>query len=113
MVKSVQSPNNLPLATIGVFLLWFGWFGFNGSVPNADPTSVSYVVTTTSIAAAIGGLVAGTISWVVGGKPDLTMALNGILAGLVGITAGPDTADHDLRHRYRLWYRRILLCPHP
>ena len=86
-------PSNLPLATIGVFLLWFGWFGFNGgSVLNADPASVSYVVTTTSIAAAIGGLVAGTISWLVGGKPDLTMALNGILAGLVGITAGPDTS---------------------
>ncbi|MFW5828843.1 MAG: ammonium transporter [Planctomycetota bacterium] len=84
--------HNLPLATIGVFLLWFGWFGFNGgSVLSASPADVAYVVTTTSIAAAIGGITAGLTSWIVGKKPDLTMALNGILAGLVGITAAPDT----------------------
>ncbi|TVR44950.1 MAG: ammonium transporter [Planctomycetota bacterium] len=85
-------PSNLPLATIGVFLLWFGWFGFNGgSELSANPGAIAYVVTTTAIAAALGGLAAGITSWVVGGKPDLTMALNGILAGLVGITAAPDT----------------------
>jgi Amt family ammonium transporter len=85
-------PSNLPLATIGVFLLWFGWFGFNGgSVLSADPAAIAYVCTTTSIAAAIGGITAGVCSWVFGKKPDLSMALNGILAGLVGITAGPDT----------------------
>jgi len=90
------SPNaipghNLVLACIGVFLLWFGWFGFNGgSVLNADPGLVSLVLVTTSIAAACGAISAGLISWVMGGKPDVTMALNGVLAGLVGITAGAD-----------------------
>ncbi len=90
------SPNaipghNLVLACIGVFLLWFGWFGFNGgSVLNADPGLVSLVLVTTSMAAAAGGVAAGLTSWFVGGKPDVTMALNGILAGLVGITAGAD-----------------------
>lgn len=85
------SPSNLPMATIGVFLLWFGWFGFNGgSVLNADPGLVSLVLVTTSMAAAAGGLAAALSSTFHGGKPDLSMALNGILAGLVGITAGAD-----------------------
>jgi Amt family ammonium transporter len=84
-------PSNMSLAAIGVFLLWFGWFGFNGgSVLSADPGLVSLVLVTTSTAAAAGGLAAAITSWVHGGKPDLSMALNGILAGLVGITAGAD-----------------------
>ena len=83
--------HNMPLVTIGVFLLWFGWFGFNGgSVLNADAGAVSLVLCTTTFAAAAGGLVTGICSWVFGGKPDLSMTLNGILAGLVGITAGAD-----------------------
>ncbi len=83
--------SNLTLAAIGVFLLWFGWFGFNGgSVLSADPGLVSLVLVTTSTAAAAGGLAAAMTSWIHGGKPDLSMALNGILAGLVGITAGAD-----------------------
>jgi Amt family ammonium transporter len=83
--------HNMPLATIGVFLLWFGWFGFNGgSELTADPAGVSYVLVTTAIAACGGGLGAALVSWMFSGKPDLSMALNGILAGLVGITAGPD-----------------------
>lgn len=83
--------SNVTLAAIGVFLLWFGWFGFNGgSVLSADPGLVSLVLVTTSMAAAAGGFTAAVISWAFAGKPDLTMALNGILAGLVGITAGAD-----------------------
>ncbi|MFC4993665.1 ammonium transporter [Rubritalea tangerina] len=84
-------PSNLPLANIGALLLWFGWFGFNcGSVLSADPESISYVAITTAFGAAAGGLVAILVSWVITKKPDLSMALNGILAGLVGITAGAD-----------------------
>ena len=83
--------HSMPLVTIGVFLLWFGWFGFNGgSVLNADAGYVSLVLCTTTFAGASGAIAAGATSWLVGGKPDLTMALNGILAGLVGITAGAD-----------------------
>ena len=87
-------PSNLPLATIGVFLLWLGWFGFNGgSVLSAQGGDVSYVLVTTSLAAAMGGFAAAMTSWVVTKKPDLSMALNGILAGLVGITASPDISS--------------------
>ncbi len=84
-------PSNMPLATIGVFLLWLGWFGFNGgSVLNADPHLVSLTLMTTCLAAAAGSISAMATSWLVLKKPDLSMALNGILAGLVGITAGAD-----------------------
>ncbi len=84
--------HSLPLAAIGVFLLWLGWFGFNGgSALSADPKAVSYALTTTSLAAAAGAVASIFTSWIVLKKPDLSMALNGILAGLVGITAGADT----------------------
>lgn len=84
--------HSMPLATIGVFLLFLGWFGFNGgSVLSADAEGVSFVFVTTALAAATGGLLAITTSWAVLKKPDLSMALNGILAGLVGITAGADS----------------------
>ncbi len=83
--------HSMPLAAIGVFLLWMGWYGFNGgSVLSADPRGVSYVFVTTSLAAASGALGAMFTSWALLKKPDLSMALNGILAGLVGITAGAD-----------------------
>lgn len=84
-------PHNLPLATIGVFLLFLGWFGFNGgSVLSADPQTVSRVFVTTAMAGFAGGLAAMVTSWVLIKKPDLSMMLNGMLAGLVGITAGAD-----------------------
>ena len=86
--------HNMPLATIGVFLLWLGWFGFNGgSVLSADPGAVSYVLVTTCLAAAAGIVGAMTVSWSVQKKPDLSMVLNGCLAGLVGITAGADVVS--------------------
>jgi Amt family ammonium transporter len=84
--------SNMPLAAIGVFLLWLGWFGFNGgSVLSADPALTSFTLVTTCLAAAAGAVAAMATSWSVSSKPDLSMSLNGILAGLVGITAGADT----------------------
>jgi Amt family ammonium transporter len=86
--------HNMPLVTIGVFLLWLGWFGFNGgSVLSADPGGVSYVLVTTSLAAAAGIVGAMIASWLIQKKPDVTMVLNGCLAGLVGITAGADVVS--------------------
>lgn len=83
--------HSFPLATIGVFLLWFGWFGFNGgSVLSAEPADLGLVFTTTALAASSGAIVSILVSWTVIKKPDLSMALNGVLAGLVGITAGAD-----------------------
>ncbi len=83
--------HNMPLAAIGVFLLWFGWYGFNGgSVLSADAGLVSYVFVTTTFAAASGIVGSMLISWIISKKPDLSMVLNGSLAGLVGITAGAD-----------------------
>lgn len=84
--------HSMPLATIGVFLLFLGWFGFNGgSVLSAAPEGVSYVFVTTALAASAGAMGAIFLSWILLRKPDLSMALNGILAGLVGITAGADS----------------------
>lgn len=86
--------HNMPLLTIGVFLLWLGWFGFNGgSVLSADPGKVSYVLVTTCLAAAAGIIGSMVTSWIIQKKPDLTMVLNGCLAGLVGITAGADVVS--------------------
>lgn len=83
--------HNLPLATFGVFLLWFGWFGFNGgSVLSADPGAVSLVFVTTALAAAAGAFGALLASYLKFKAYDITMVLNGILAGLVSITAGAD-----------------------
>jgi len=83
--------HNMPLVCIGVFLLWFGWYGFNGgSVLSADPILVSYVFVTTTLSADGGIIGSMLISWSITKKPDLSMVLNGSLAGLVGITAGAD-----------------------
>ena len=86
--------HSMPLLTIGVFLLWLGWFGFNGgSVLSADPGTVSYVLVTTSLAAAAGIVGAMCSSCGLQSKPDLSMVLNGCLAGLVGITAGANVVS--------------------
>ena len=83
--------HSFPLAAIGVFLLMFGWYGFNGgSVLSADPTALGLVFTTTTLGATAGALGAIATSWFLLKKPDLSMALNGLLAGLVGITANAD-----------------------
>lgn len=80
-----------PLVALGTFLLFFGWFGFNGgSVLAADGVAVSPVLLTTALAGCAGGATASVFTWVRFGKPDLSMTANGVLAGLVGITAGPD-----------------------
>jgi Amt family ammonium transporter len=88
--KAIQG-HNIPLATAGVLILWFGWFGFNGgSVLSADPEATSITLVTTCLAAAAGGLSAFISSTLWYKNYDLTMFLNGILGGLVAITAGAD-----------------------
>lgn len=83
--------HSIPLATAGVLILWLGWFGFNGgSVLSADPALTSLVLVTTSLSAAAGGVSAMILSYILYKNLDLTMFLNGILGGLVGITAGAD-----------------------
>jgi len=85
--------HNMGMATIGMFVLWLGWFGFNGgSTMAADPQPISLIILNTNMAAAAGGIAATFVSYLAIGKPDLSMLLNGILAGLVGITAGADGA---------------------
>ncbi|MGB0669948.1 MAG: ammonium transporter, partial [Rhodospirillales bacterium] len=90
---------NLPLATIGTFILWFGWFGFNGGSQLAlgsalDAAAMSIVYVNTNLAACAGVVVAMIVTQIVYKKMDVTMALNGALAGLVSITAGPDLQNH-------------------
>ena len=81
--------HSMPLATIGCFILWFGWFGFNpGSTMGVDPGLISHVAVTTNTAAAFATITATITAWLLLGKPDLGMTLNGSLAGLVAITAG-------------------------
>jgi len=90
--KSYAIPgHNIPMATAGVLILWLGWFGFNGgSVLSADPAATSLTLVTTCLAAAAGGVASAFLSTVWYKNLDLTMFLNGILGGLVGITAGAD-----------------------
>ncbi len=94
--KSTPLPgHNITYAAIGVFLLWVGWYGFNpgsqltyGGVANSEATT--YIALTTTLAAGAGAVVAMLVAWGLFGKPDVTMALNGVLAGLVSITANCD-----------------------
>ena len=81
--------HNIPLASLGVFILWFGWFGFNaGSTTSGTNLSIATIAVTTNLAAAAGAITAMFTAWKRFGKPDTSMALNGALAGLVAITAG-------------------------
>jgi Amt family ammonium transporter len=86
-VNPIQG-HSMTLATLGVFVLWFGWFGFNpGSTMAADPEAIGRICITTNLAAAAGAIGATITAWAALGKPDLSMILNGCLAGLVAITA--------------------------
>ena len=92
---------NLPLATLGTFILWFGWFGFNGGSQLAlgsalDATAMAIVYANTNLGAAAGLLTALALTQVLYKKIDLTLTLNGAIAGLVSITAGPDLPNHAL-----------------
>lgn len=97
--KAVAMPgHNLPLAGVGVFLLWIGWFGFNGGSQLAfssvaDAQAVATVFLNTNLAAAAGAFSALLLSWALFKKPDFSMTLNGVIAGLVSITAGPDVIN--------------------
>jgi Amt family ammonium transporter len=82
--------HNLPLAALGVFILWFGWFGFNPGSTTTGDGFMGYIAVTTNLAAAAGAVVAMIVSWAIFKKADGSMALNVALAGLVGITAGCD-----------------------
>ena len=82
--------HNIPLAALGVFILWFGWFGFNPGSTTSGDGSIGYIAVTTNLSAAAGAIVAMVVSWVIMKKPDASMALNGALAGLVSITAPCD-----------------------
>lgn len=97
--KSKAIPgHNLTIASLGVFILWFGWFGFNpgsqlAASTSEDQEAISLVFLNTNLAAAAGGIAALLGSWAKYGKPSLSLTLNGILAGLVGVTAGCDCVD--------------------
>ncbi|MEE9209211.1 MAG: ammonium transporter [Kiloniellales bacterium] len=98
---NVMPGANLPLATLGTFVLWFGWFGFNGGSQlalgsAADATAMAIVYVNTNLGAAAGVVAAMALSQALYKKIDLTMALNGAIAGLVSITAGPDLQNHLL-----------------
>ena len=92
-------PSNVPVVTLGVFILWFGWFGFNGGSQlalgsAADVVAMSHVLVNTNLAAAAGVVAALSVSRPILGRVDLLAGLNGAIAGLVAITAGPDFTTH-------------------
>ncbi|MEO1634247.1 MAG: ammonium transporter, partial [Cyanobacteria bacterium J06631_9] len=80
--------HNMSIATLGCLILWIGWFGFNPGSELAASLNVPQIALVTNLAAAAGGIAATFTAWALSGKPDLSMVINGILAGLVGITAG-------------------------
>jgi Amt family ammonium transporter len=80
--------HNMSIATLGCLILWLGWFGFNpGSTMAADPNAIAHIALTTNTAAAFGCIASTITAWTVLGKPDLSMVINGLLAGLVAVTA--------------------------
>ena len=85
--------HNIPLASLGVFILWFGWFGFNPGSAMSVSGDIGYIAMTTNLAAAAGAITSMVTSWFRFGKPDISMSLNGVLAGLVAITAGCANVD--------------------
>ena len=92
-------PSSIPLVTLGVFILWFGWFGFNGGSQlamgsAADVVAMSHVLVNTNLAGAAGVIAAIAVSRPILGRIDLLAGLNGAIAGLVSITAGPDIVEH-------------------
>ena len=92
-------PSNIPVVTLGVFILWFGWFGFNGGSQlalgsAADVLAISHVLVNTNLAGAAGVIAALAVSKPILGRLDLLAGLNGAIAGLVSITAGPDIVEH-------------------
>ena len=88
-VKAITG-HNIPLAALGVFILWFGWFGFNPGSTTTGDGSIGYIAVTTNISAAAAAISAMLTAWIIMKKPDASMALNGALAGLVSITAPCD-----------------------
>ena len=95
----MTAPSNVPAVTLGIFILWLGWFGFNGGSQLAlsgavDAIALSNILANTNLAAAAGVLAAITLSRPIMGRVDLITSLNGAIAGLVAITAGPDIVDH-------------------
>ena len=92
-------PSNVPVVTLGVFILWLGWFGFNGGSQlalsgAADAVAISNILANTNLAAAAGVIAAMALSRPVLGRVDLLASLNGAIGGLVAITAGPDIVEH-------------------
>ncbi len=95
----VTPPSNVPAVTLGVFILWLGWFGFNGGSQLAlagvsDAVAISLILVNTNLAAAAGVMAAISVSRPILGRYDLFAGLNGAIAGLVSITAGPDIVEH-------------------
>ncbi len=88
--------HNMSISMLGCLILWIGWYGFNPGSELAATPNITYIAMTTTLAAAAGGLGATITSWVRDGQPDLSMIINGVLAGLVGITAGCDAISYPL-----------------
>jgi len=86
--------HNMGMATLGCFILWIGWFGFNGGSELAANQNVPYIVLVTNIAGVCGALTATLVTWLKDDQPDLSMMINGLLAGLVAITACCDVVDY-------------------